>query len=154
MSDHPDTVSRRWRQDRKNQEATNPWWQRWQACPQAYSQEVDLGRETRLLARTRQRLGAGKGARASSLPLSPTPGLGGALGLEGGQPDVADPGGCGQEAAAGVVPEHQSGGREGAARTCIVQAWLPIESPRPAARVLGVRGWDASCGFQAGSNWA
>lgn len=35
-----------------------------------------------------------------------------------------------QEAADGAVHEHQSGGREGAARTCIVKAWLPAESPR------------------------
>lgn len=62
--------------------------------------------------------------------------------------------GCGQEAAAGAVPKHQSNGREGAAGTCIVQAWLPIRSPRPPARVLSMHGWSAACGFQAGSNWA
>lgn len=37
---------------------------------------------------------AGCPARGASLPLSQTPGLGGALGLEGGQPDVAGPGLC------------------------------------------------------------
>lgn len=37
----------------------------------------------------------------------------GTCGLEGGQPDVADPGVCVQEAVAGPVQEPQSGGREG-----------------------------------------
>lgn len=63
-------------------------------------------------------------------------------------------GGCAQEAAAGAVLEPQSGGREGAAGTCIVRAPLPAGPPG----TPGARSWrrllGRPAGCQAGSNWA
>lgn len=112
--------------------------------PQAHSQEVGGGLETSPPS-------AGQG-RLLVPPSHPTPGL--ALrGREGSRTSKA--GGCAQEAAAGAVLEPQSGGREGAAGTCIVRAPLPAGPPgAPPARVPGVCCWGRPAGSQAGSNWA
>lgn len=73
---------------------------------------------------------AGCRTRGASLATpSPTPGWVGLWGRRAAHRTSQAPG-CAQEAAARAVPELQSGGREGTARTCIVQARLPAESLR------------------------
>ena len=85
VPDRPDTRRvNEGARDRKDQGATNPWWLCWQTSP-VHSQEVNPPPDSKV----------------------------GTCGLEGGQPDVADPGVCVQEAVAGPVQEPQSGGREG-----------------------------------------
>lgn len=80
---------------------------------------------------------------ASLVTPSPPPGWVGLWGRRAGHRTSQAPG-CAQEAAARAVPELQSGGREGTARTCIVQARLPAEAPRTlGAEIL-------SCAARAG----
>lgn len=121
--------------------------------PQEHSQGVNLG--TGNLAPLRPPV-PGKGA--SSLPTFNTaPALqlqGRRFGYGRACSRTSKAGGCAQEAAAGAVLEPQSGGREGAAGTCIVRAPLPAGPPG----TPGARSWrrllGRPAGCQAGSNWA